>query len=83
MSYGFWESLVSNPSYPQTIDFHLYSWNAGVGGFGQVFLVQYKDKVSFALKRLKKIEMVKQQQQEHAYSEKEVMLACNSPFIVR
>lgn len=55
----------------------------GVGGFGQVFLVQYKDKETFALKRLKKIEMVQQQQQEHAFSEKEVMLACNSPFIVR
>lgn len=54
----------------------------GVGGFGRVELVQFK-KVTFALKSLKKVEMLQQQQQEHAYNEKEILYACDSPFIVR
>lgn len=55
----------------------------GVGGFGRVELVQFKNKVTFALKCLKKIEMLQQQQQEHAYNEKEILFACDSVFIVR
>lgn len=56
----------------------------GVGGFGRVELVQYhKDKnLAFALKCLKKSYVVEQQQEEHAYNEKRVMLACaDCPFI--
>lgn len=57
----------------------------GVGGFGRVELVQYKpDKsLTFALKCLKKVDMVQQQQQEHAYNEKHIMMSCKSPFICR
>ena len=55
----------------------------GVGGFGRVELMQYKNRVTFALKSLKKIEMLQQQQQEHAYNEKEILFSCESPFIVR
>ncbi|CAH0604635.1 unnamed protein product [Chrysodeixis includens] len=57
----------------------------GVGGFGRVELVQYKPNKSltFALKCLKKVDMVQQQQQEHAYNEKEIMMSCKSPFICR
>lgn len=55
----------------------------GIGGFGRVELVQLNKQQTFALKYLKKNEMVKQQQQEHAYSEKDIMLSCDSPFIVR
>ena len=56
----------------------------GVGGFGRVELVQYRrDKnLIFALKRLKKAYVIDQQQVEHAFNEKKVMLACsNSQFI--
>ncbi|KAL1397443.1 hypothetical protein pipiens_009761 [Culex pipiens pipiens] len=60
-----------------------YIGTLGIGGFGRVELVQCQDRKTFALKYLKKIEMVRQQQQEHAYSEKDIMLSCNSPFIVR
>lgn len=60
-----------------------YIGTLGIGGFGRVELVQCRDRKTFALKYLKKIEMVRQQQQEHAYSEKDIMLSCNSPFIVR
>lgn len=55
----------------------------GVGGFGRVELVQFKSKTTFALKCLKKVEMLLQQQQEHAYNEKEILFACDSSFIVR
>ncbi|XP_052737778.1 cGMP-dependent protein kinase 1-like [Bicyclus anynana] len=57
----------------------------GVGGFGRVELVQYKKEPSltFALKCLKKIDMVQQQQQEHAFNEKNIMMACKSRFICR
>jgi cGMP-dependent protein kinase 1 len=54
----------------------------GVGGFGRVDLMQYKNK-TFALKCLKKVDMLQQQQQEHAYNEKEILFACNSSFVVR
>ncbi|XP_062546542.1 cGMP-dependent protein kinase 1 [Armigeres subalbatus] len=60
-----------------------YIGTLGIGGFGRVELVQYQKQKTFALKYLKKIEMVRQQQQEHAYSEKDIMLSCNSSFIVR
>ncbi|XP_011550111.2 cGMP-dependent protein kinase, isozyme 1-like [Plutella xylostella] len=57
----------------------------GVGGFGRVELVQYsKDKsLTFALKCLKKIEMVQQQQQVHAYNEKNILFSCQNEFICR
>ncbi|KAJ8725588.1 hypothetical protein PYW08_003771 [Mythimna loreyi] len=57
----------------------------GVGGFGRVELVQYKPNKSltFALKCLKKVDMVQQQQQEHAYNEKNIMMSCKNPFICR
>jgi cGMP-dependent protein kinase 1 len=57
----------------------------GVGGFGRVELVQYRpDKtLTFALKCLKKVEMVQQQQQEHAYNEKHIMMICDSVFLCK
>lgn len=56
----------------------------GVGGYGKVELVQHKKtSETFALKSLKKYEMVHQQQQKHVFNEKEIMLACDSPFIVK
>lgn len=55
----------------------------GVGGFGRVELVQYNKTDTFALKILKKYEVASQGQIEHAYSEKEIMAACDSAFIVK
>lgn len=55
----------------------------GVGGFGRVELVQYNKKETFALKILKKCEVASQGQIEHAYSEKDIMSSCDSPFIVK
>ncbi|XP_055709757.1 cGMP-dependent protein kinase 1 isoform X2 [Phlebotomus papatasi] len=55
----------------------------GVGGFGRVELVQYRNRETFALKYLKKIDMVQQQQQEHVYNEKNIMAQCNCEFIIK
>lgn len=56
----------------------------GVGGFGRVELVKHKKKpdLVFALKYLKKTDMVREQQQEHAYNEKKIQMDCDSIFIV-
>ncbi|XP_066303871.1 cGMP-dependent protein kinase 1-like isoform X1 [Branchiostoma lanceolatum] len=54
----------------------------GVGGFGRVELVKWQDN-SFALKCLKKKHIVNTRQQEHIYSEKAIMMSCNSPFIIK
>ncbi|XP_011191137.2 cGMP-dependent protein kinase 1 [Zeugodacus cucurbitae] len=54
----------------------------GAGAFGCVDLVSYNDK-TFALKIIKKIDVIKQDQVEHVYSEKHVMMKCrSSPFII-
>nr|XP_023023080.1 cGMP-dependent protein kinase, isozyme 1-like isoform X1 [Leptinotarsa decemlineata] len=57
----------------------------GLGGFGRVELVQYnKDpSLTFALKCLKKQHIVDTQQQDHIYSERDIMMNCRSPFICR
>ncbi|XP_021700789.1 cGMP-dependent protein kinase, isozyme 2 forms cD5/T2 isoform X1 [Aedes aegypti] len=57
----------------------------GVGGFGRVELVQLaQDKArSFALKQMKKSQIVETRQQQHIMSEKEIMSEANSDFIVK
>lgn len=55
----------------------------GIGGFGRVELAQYQKKETFALKKLKKQEVINQGQIQHAYCEKEIMSVCDSPFIVK
>ncbi|EDW52359.1 cGMP-dependent protein kinase 1 [Drosophila sechellia] len=55
----------------------------GCGAFGRVDLVAYNQQ-ALALKIIKKIEVVKQDQIEHVYNEKNVMIKCRqSPFIVQ
>lgn len=55
----------------------------GVGGFGRVDLVCLKlDRSrSYAMKKLKKKQIVDMQQQEHVYNEKCILESCSSPFI--
>lgn len=50
-----------------------------------MFQVQnQKDKsMVFALKYLKKYDVVSQHQQEHVINERSIQMACRSPFIVR
>ncbi|XP_052898168.1 cGMP-dependent protein kinase, isozyme 2 forms cD4/T1/T3A/T3B isoform X2 [Anopheles moucheti] len=57
----------------------------GVGGFGRVELVQLaQDKSrSFALKQMKKAQIVETRQQQHIMSEKEIMSEANCDFIVK
>ncbi|XP_053665243.1 cGMP-dependent protein kinase, isozyme 1 [Anopheles marshallii] len=58
----------------------------GVGGFGRVELVKLERNDAtqvYALKCMKKRHIVDTRQQEHMYSERKIMLACQSPFICR
>ncbi|XP_049592051.1 cGMP-dependent protein kinase 2 isoform X2 [Syngnathus scovelli] len=56
----------------------------GMGGFGRVELVKLKDEdATFALKCIKKKHVVDTRQQEHIYSEKNILQQTNSPFIIR
>ncbi|VEN57676.1 unnamed protein product [Callosobruchus maculatus] len=57
----------------------------GVGGFGRVELVQHKEHKdwTFALKYIKKMDIVRMAQQEHVFNEKNLQMKCRSPFIVR
>ncbi|XP_037928398.1 cGMP-dependent protein kinase, isozyme 2 forms cD5/T2-like isoform X2 [Teleopsis dalmanni] len=57
----------------------------GIGGFGRVELVQINsdNSRSFALKQMKKSQIVETRQQQHIMSEKEIMGEANSEFIVK
>lgn len=57
----------------------------GVGGFGRVELVQIAgdSSRSFALKQMKKSQIVETRQQQHIMSEKEIMMEANCDFIVK
>ncbi|KAG5888241.1 hypothetical protein JTB14_027923 [Gonioctena quinquepunctata] len=57
----------------------------GIGGFSRVELVLYKKnrKLVFALKHVKKYEIVQQMQQEHIINERTIQMSSKSPFILR
>ncbi|GFQ81563.1 cGMP-dependent protein kinase 1 [Trichonephila clavata] len=57
----------------------------GVGGFGRVDLVRNRndENQTFALKCLKKVQIVSMEQQHHVINEKVVMMSCRHPFICR
>ncbi|XP_031728956.1 cGMP-dependent protein kinase 2 isoform X2 [Anarrhichthys ocellatus] len=56
----------------------------GMGGFGRVELVKLKNEdTTFALKCIKKKHIVDTRQQEHIYSEKNILQQTNSVFIIR
>ncbi|XP_072393984.1 cGMP-dependent protein kinase 1 isoform X1 [Diabrotica undecimpunctata] len=57
----------------------------GVGGFGRVELVQIRGRSnkSYALKQMKKAQIVETRQQQHIMSEKEIMGEANCDFIVK
>lgn len=57
----------------------------GVGGFGRVELVSVANDSSrsFALKQMKKSQIVATRQQEHIKSEKEIMIESNTNFICK
>ncbi|GAB0087504.1 cGMP-dependent protein kinase [Sergentomyia squamirostris] len=55
----------------------------GVGGFGRVSLVTDQRGQKYALKCLKKAEVVQQQLQEEVYSEKKLLKMCDHSFIVK
>ncbi|KAJ1548326.1 hypothetical protein HK405_003656 [Cladochytrium tenue] len=55
----------------------------GTGTFGRVFLAQFRNTDQFyAMKVLKKVDVVKLKQVEHINSEKQILAQINFPFIV-
>jgi len=55
----------------------------GYGTFGRVKLVRLRNsREVFALKIMKKIDIIKQKQVDHIKSEKEILLELDHPFIV-
>jgi serine/threonine protein kinase len=55
----------------------------GYGTFGRVKLVRLKNtREVFALKIMKKIDIIKQKQVDHIKSEKEILMELDHPFIV-
>lgn len=56
----------------------------GVGGFGRVELVQHKTRpeLVFALKYMKKADIVYQGQKDHVINERNIQMSCDSRFIV-
>lgn len=74
---------VRNPTEFSIKDFLVYIC-MGKGGFGRVDLVyNTKNKEFFALKRMRKIHIVQTKQQDHVYSEKNILFAIDSAFIVK
>ena len=65
-------------------DLHVLA-TLGVGGFGRVELVKCKKYPlqTFALKCMKKQHIVETHQEEHVYSERDIMMACRNSFITR
>lgn len=80
------EIIPENKDYQNLeIDQFIKIKTLGVGGFGRVELIQHntrKDQI-FALKYLKKVDVVQQEQVSHAYNEKDIQIKCNSMFIVQ
>ncbi|KAI9325783.1 camp-dependent protein kinase [Zopfochytrium polystomum] len=63
-------------------DFHLLK-TLGTGTFGRVYLAKFRNTDQFyAMKSLKKAEVVKLKQVEHINSEKQILAQINFPFIV-
>jgi len=82
-NYGFDSGEYSSP-HKISLDSLCWVATLGVGGFGRVELVTAgRQKISFALKKMKKIEIKDLKQRQHILNEKAVMRSCSSPFIVQ
>lgn len=78
------KNIVNEYSHLDLSEFKILK-TLGVGGFGRVEFIQHKKdpSLTFALKLLKKYEMVQQEQQFHVINEMQIQMTCNSPFIIR
>lgn len=64
-------------------DFHIMN-TLGSGSFGRVHLVRTKlDNKFFAMKVLRKSEIIKLRQVEHTINEKQILEELNMPFLVK
>lgn len=54
----------------------------GRGAFGEVILVKHKKSANYyAMKKLRKADMLRKEQVNHAWSERHVLVAANHPFV--
>eukprot|EP00128_Syssomonas_multiformis_P008097 Colp12_sorted_trinity150504_noHs@10681 len=76
-------TFVRDPTRKHTLkDFTLLE-TLGTGTFGRVFLCKHNEgQQFFAMKVLKKVEVVRLKQVEHIQSEKSILSSINHPFIV-
>lgn len=74
-------------SWVENLQLEDLSWvgTLGIGGFGRVELVTAgeNNNTTFALKKLKKIEIKDEKQQQHIINEKNIMMSCCTPFVVQ
>ena len=74
---------TTSPYFPTTNGAALIYSLIGTGTFGRVLLCKLKTKDQyFAMKMLKKVEVVRLKQVEHINSEKEILSQINFPYIV-
>lgn len=56
----------------------------GKGSFGEVYLVEKKDtKMKYAMKVLKKNQLIKQNLMKYAVTERNILSVTNNPFVVK
>lgn len=64
-------------------DFHIMR-SLGTGTFGRVYLAKYKGAVKyFALKRLRKIDVIRLKQIDHVQNERSLLSRLSHPFIIK
>ena len=77
------EPIRTLPTPLNLVDFEI-GVTLGTGSFGRVRIVTHKSTGStWALKMLKKVEVIRLQQVEHMISEKSILSKMDHPFIVR
>lgn len=79
--------LVPSPNRYQNLKLEEFTRSQiiGEGGFGRVQFLQHKTDRSlvFALKYVKRSQMIAKKQVEHIFNEQQIQLSCDSPFIVK
>lgn len=77
------ESDVTRPQCQLKFDNFKLQRTLGTGSFGRVHLIQSKiNKHYYAMKVLKKAEIVKRKQVEHTNNERAILISIQHPFIV-
>ena len=80
------EFYLENPSFKEKVNFKSFEIlrMVGIGSFGKIFLVKKKDDGKlYAMKVLKKRNLVVKKHLRYALTEMNILKTCNHPFIVK